>query len=196
MVMILQTRAVDIQLKYLKGKKSKISFERFYRQLFQQRSESYSELKPRLIRSFIIPALENNILWHERDISHSSVERIIFPDATISLYYILTKTIELVKNLIVYPENMQKNLGLTNGLIYSQKVMLELMKKGMKRQEAYKLVQRCSLQAWEKKINFYNVLLQEPEILKFLTPEEIKQLFSFQNIYKSVDYIFNRLGIE
>jgi adenylosuccinate lyase len=150
----------------------------------------------RLIRSYIIPAIEDNILWHERDISHSSVERIIFPDATISLYYILTKTIDLVKNLIVYPENMQKNLELTGGLIYSQKVLLELMKKGMKRQEAYKLVQKCSLRAWENKINFYDVLIQDSEILKFLTADEIKQLFSYQNIFQNVDYIFHRLGIE
>jgi adenylosuccinate lyase len=150
----------------------------------------------RLIRSYIIPAIEDNILWHERDISHSSVERIIFPDATISLYYILTKTIDLVKNLIVYPENMQKNLELTGGLIYSQKVLLELMKRGMKRQEAYKLVQKCSLRAWENKINFYDVLIQDSEILKFLTADEIKQLFSYQNIFQNVDYIFHRLGIE
>jgi adenylosuccinate lyase len=150
----------------------------------------------RLIRSYIIPAIEDNILWHERDISHSSVERIIFPDATISLYYILTKTIDLVKNLIVYPENMQKNIELTGGLIYSQKVLLELMKKGMKRQEAYKLVQKCSLRVWENKINFYDVSIQDSEILKFLTADEIKQLFSYQNIFQNVDYIFHRLGIE
>lgn len=150
----------------------------------------------RLLRSYIIPAIENNILWHERDISHSSVERIILPDTTISLYYILTKTIDLVQNLIVYPENMQKNLELTHGLIYSQKVLLELMKKGMKRQEAYLLVQKCSLQSWEKKENFYDVILKEPEIQKYLTKEEIQQLFSHQNIFKNVDYIFKRLGLD
>ncbi|MGB9913538.1 MAG: adenylosuccinate lyase, partial [Candidatus Kapaibacteriota bacterium] len=113
----------------------------------------------RLIRSFVIPALENNVLWHERDISHSSVERIILPDATISLYYILTKAIELVDKLIVYPENMQKNLDLTRGLIYSQKVLLALMKKGMKRQDAYKIVQQCSLAAWQSKKDFKETLL-------------------------------------
>ncbi len=150
----------------------------------------------RLLRSYIIPAIENNILWHERDISHSSVERIIFPDATISLYYILTKTIDLVQNLIVYPENMQKNLELTQGLIYSQKVLLELMKKGMKRQDAYLLVQKCSLRSWEKKENFYDVIKNEPEIQKYMSKDEIQQLFSHQNIFKNVDYIFKRLRIE
>lgn len=149
----------------------------------------------RLIRSFIIPALENNILWHERDISHSSVERIIFPDSTISLYYILTKSIELVKNLIVYPENMQKNLNLTQGLIYSQKVLLLLMKKGIPRQKAYQIVQKSSLYAWEKKIPFKEALLNSSELLQYTSPKEIESLFSHQNIFQSVDYIFERLGL-
>ncbi|ROL56541.1 adenylosuccinate lyase [Bacteroidetes/Chlorobi group bacterium Naka2016] len=150
----------------------------------------------RLIRSFIIPAIENNTLWHERDISHSSVERIILPDATISLYYILTKAIELVDKLIVYPENMKKNLELTSGLIYSQKVLLSLMRKGMKRQEAYKIVQTCSLEAWENKKDFKEVLQGNQEILKFLSFEEIEHLFSFEEIFQNVDIIFKRLGIE
>ncbi len=150
----------------------------------------------RLIRSFIIPAIENNTLWHERDISHSSVERIILPDATISLYYILTKAIELVDKLIVYPENMKKNLELTSGLIYSQKVLLALMRKGMKRQEAYKIVQTCSLEAWENKKDFKEVLQGNQEILKFLSFEEIEHLFSFEEIFQNVDFIFKRLGIE
>lgn len=149
----------------------------------------------RLIRSFVIPALENNILWHERDISHSSVERIIFPDATISLYYILTRTIDLVKNLIVYPEKMLKNLNLTNGLIYSQKILLNLMKKGLPRQQAYQIVQKVALQAWGKNNPFKDLLLNNKEILKFVPRKEIETLFSPQEIFKGVDYIFSRLGL-
>lgn len=149
----------------------------------------------RLIRSFVIPALENNILWHERDISHSSVERIIFPDATISLYYILTRTIDLIKNLIVYPENMLKNLNLTNGLIYSQKILLNLMKKGLPRQQAYQIVQQLALQAWEKNIPFKELLLNNKELLKFFSQKEIETLFSPKEIYNGVDYIFSRLGL-
>jgi adenylosuccinate lyase len=150
----------------------------------------------RLIRSFIIPALENNVLWHERDISHSSVERIILPDATISLYYILTKTIELLDKLIVYPENMKKNLELTRGLIYSQKVLLLLMKKGMKRQEAYKIVQEASLEAWENRKEFKDVLLAKSELRKYLSEEEIEQVFTFEEIFRNVDFIYKRLGID
>lgn len=150
----------------------------------------------RLLRSYIIPAIENNTLWHERDISHSSVERIIFPDATISLYYILTKSIELIKNLVVYPENMKRNLELTNGLIYSQKVLLALMKKGVQRQHAYQLVQSSSLESWEKRISFKTALCSNKEILKYLSTDEIDELFSFDEIFKNVDYIYKRVGIE
>lgn len=150
----------------------------------------------RLIRSFIFPAIENNVLWHERDISHSSVERIILPDATISLYYILVKTNELVSKLVVYPQNMLRNLELTKGLIFSQKVLLALMKKGMKRQEAYKVVQAASLDVWEKQKDFKTSLVENPEIASFLSKNEIEELFTFDEIYKNVDFIFKRLGIE
>ncbi len=150
----------------------------------------------RLLRSYVIPAIENNTLWHERDISHSSVERIIFPDATISLYYILTKSVELIKNLVVYPENMKRNLELTNGLIYSQKVLLALMKKGVQRQQAYQLVQSSSLESWEKQIPFKATLCSNKEVIKYLSIDEIEGLFSYDEIFKNVDYIYKRVGIE
>ncbi|MFN3781878.1 MAG: adenylosuccinate lyase, partial [Candidatus Kapaibacteriota bacterium] len=142
-----------------------------------------------------IPAIENNTLWHERDISHSSVERVIFPDATISLYYILSKTIELLEKLIIYPENMQKNLAITKGLIYSQKLLLAIMRKGVKRQIAYKIVQTSSLKAWESKREFKDVLLENDELQKYLCKEEIEQLFTYEEIFKNVDYIFQKVGI-
>ncbi len=150
----------------------------------------------RLLRSYIIPAIENNTLWHERDISHSSVERIIFPDATISLYYILTKSIDLIQNLIVYPENMAKNLELTGGLIYSQKVLLALMRKNIPRQKAYEIVQQSTLKAWNESIPFKDSLLQNTDVMSYLTKEEIEKFFSPEDIFKSVDFIFKRLGIE
>lgn len=150
----------------------------------------------RLIRSNALAAIENNALWHERDISHSSVERIILPDSTISLDYILNKSIELLEKLIVYPENMLKNLNSTNGLIYSQKVLLALAKKGLKRQYAYELVQKSAMKTWETKQNFYNSIIENEEVMAHLTQDEVTNLFSFDEIYKSVDYIFNRLGIK
>ncbi len=150
----------------------------------------------RLIRSNALAAIENNALWHERDISHSSVERIILPDSTISLDYILNKAIELIDNLIVYPENMLKNLNLTNGLIYSQKVLLALTKKGLKRQFAYELVQKSAMKTWETKQDFQQSILENQELMTYLTNDEVISLFSFDEIYKSVDYIFSRLGID
>lgn len=150
----------------------------------------------RLIRSNALAAIENNALWHERDISHSSVERIILPDSTISLDYILNKSIDLLDQLIVYPENMMKNLNKTNGLIFSQKVLLALTKKGLKRQTAYELVQKSALKTWETKQDFKTSLLENNELMLHLSVDEIKSLFSFDEIYKSVDYIFSRCGID
>ncbi|HRT68125.1 MAG TPA: adenylosuccinate lyase, partial [Bacteroidota bacterium] len=134
-------------------------------------------------------------LWHERDISHSSVERVIFPDATVTLDYILNRTTKLLDKLIVYPENIEKNLNLTHGLIFSQKVLLALTNKGMPRQEAYELVQKSALKSWQEKSNFKDNLLQNAILLKYLTKEEIDKQFTFDEIFNKVDYIYNRLGI-
>lgn len=150
----------------------------------------------RLIRSNTIAAIENNALWHERDISHSSVERIIFPDSTISLDYILNKTINLLDKLVVYPQKMIENLNLTNGVIYSQKVLLALASKGLKRQEAYKIVQQCAMISFNKKIPFFESLKDSPEIMKHFTENELNVLFSYDNIFKNVDFIFDSVGIE
>jgi adenylosuccinate lyase len=149
----------------------------------------------RLLRGYAVSAMENNALWHERDISHSSVERVIFPDATVTLDYILNRTINLLDKLIVYPENINKNLNLTNGLIFSQKILLALAKKGMPRQQAYELVQKSAMKSWEEKSSFKQNLLQNEELLKYLTNDEIEKLFTFDEIFAKVDYIYKRLGI-
>lgn len=149
----------------------------------------------RLIRSNALAAIENNALWHERDISHSSVERIVLPDSTISLDYILSKATDLLDNILVYPENMLKNLNLTNGLIYSQKILLALTKKGLKRQKAYELVQKSAMKTWETKQDFQLSLLENQELMQCISEDEIKSLFSFDEIFVNVDYIFNKLGI-
>jgi len=149
----------------------------------------------RVLRSNVIAAIENNALWHERDISHSSVERIIFPDSTISLDYILNRTINLVDKLIVYPENMSRNLNLTNGLIYSQKILLALAKKGLKRQEAYTLVQSSAMKTFETGIPFRESLFENKELLKHIKKEEIESLLNYEEIFPNVDYIFERCGL-
>jgi adenylosuccinate lyase len=150
----------------------------------------------RLLRTNALASVENNALWHERDISHSSVERVIFPDSTISLDYILNRTIKLVDNLVVYPERMIENLNLTFGLIHSQKVLLELAKRGVQRQTAYVMVQRNAMRTWDEKKHFLESLCEDEELLSYISKQEIEDLFSYKQVFKSVDYIFKKCGIE
>ena len=149
----------------------------------------------RLLRSYVLAAMENNALWHERDISHSSVERIIFPDATVTFDYILNRTIGVVENLIVYPENMLRNLDITKGLVFSQKILLALVDKGLKRQMAYEMVQKSAMKTWNEGIPFKETLFANSELMEHFTVEEIEKLFSFEDIFSKVDYIFKRCGI-
>ena len=149
----------------------------------------------RLLRTNALAAMENNALWHERDISHSSVERIIFPDSTISLDYILNRTINLVDKLLVYPEKMKENLNITLGLPYSQKVLIALANSGMKRQEAYVLVQQAAMRTWNEKKPFMETLLENDELMSHITKEELEKLFTHDEIFESVDFIFDRCGL-
>jgi adenylosuccinate lyase len=147
----------------------------------------------RLLRSNALASFENINLWHERDISHSSVERVIFPDSCITLHYMLDITIKLIKNLIIYPENMFHNLNLTRGLIFSQKVLLKLIEKGAAREEAYKMVQDSAMKVWnDKDSNLLSELLNSSEIKKYLSPKEIEETFAFDNMLKNVETIFER----
>ncbi|MFP4527937.1 MAG: adenylosuccinate lyase [Candidatus Kapaibacterium sp.] len=149
----------------------------------------------RLLRANLIPALENNALWHERDISHSSVERIILPDSTISVDYILNRMANVVEKLVVYPKNMIRNMNITNGLIYSQKVLIELAKRGLKRQQAYEMVQRSAMRTWSEQLPFLDSVLENEEIMEHLGKEDIEKLFDSQDLMKSVDFIFERCGL-
>jgi len=146
----------------------------------------------RLLRSNLLAAIENNALWHERDISHSSVERIIFPDSTISLDYILNRTANLVDKLIVYPDNMKRNMDITLGLYNSQKILLALANKGMKRQKAYEIVQRSAMRTWAERIPFKTTLAENAELMEYMNENEIEELFSSESIFQGVDYIFQR----
>lgn len=149
----------------------------------------------RVIRGFMFTAYENVPLWHERDISHSSAERIIIPDATIALNYMLNRFSNIVKNLIVYPENMKRNMDRTLGLIYSQRVLLALIDKGLTREEAYDTVQPRAMEAWEKQVPFRSLIEKDEKITSKLTPEEIDDCFDYNYHLKNVDYIFERLGL-
>ncbi|MBA2847923.1 adenylosuccinate lyase [Thermosulfuriphilus ammonigenes] len=148
----------------------------------------------RLVRGYLTPALENMVLWHERDISHSSVERVIVPDATIATDFMLRRLTGVLRRLVVYPERMKKNLWLLRGLIFSQQVMLKLTEKGLSREEAYGIVQKLAMEVWQNEDkNFKDLLLASEKIRKYLSPEEIESLFDVNHYLRHVKTIFNRV---
>jgi adenylosuccinate lyase len=149
----------------------------------------------RVIRGHMITAYENVSLWHERDISHSSAERIIIPDTTILLNYMLNRFGNLVKNLTVFPENMKRNMDATFGLIYSQRVLLKLIDHGMTREEAYDLVQPKTAYAWDHQTAFKPLLEQDEKIMSVLSEEELADAFDYNYHLKNVDTIFKRVGL-
>ncbi|HYW20867.1 MAG TPA: adenylosuccinate lyase [Nodularia sp. (in: cyanobacteria)] len=150
----------------------------------------------RLVRSHAGAALENVALWHERDISHSSVERVILPDACILTHFMLVEITELVKNLLVYPENMARNLNCYGGVVFSQKVLLALIDKGLNREEAYAIVQESAHAAWNKpEGNFHDLITQDPRVTQNLSPEEIATCFDPQQHLRHLDQVYQRLGI-
>jgi adenylosuccinate lyase len=149
----------------------------------------------RVIRGHMLSAYENVPLWHERDISHSSVERIILPDATTLLNYMLRRFAGIVEELTVLPDNMKRNMEATYGLIYSQRVLLSLINKGLKREEAYDRVQKLAMQAWEEQRPFRGLVESDELITRTLSPEEIADCFDYRHHLKHVDTIFRRLGL-
>lgn len=148
----------------------------------------------RLVRASVTPALENMSLWHERDISHSSVERVILPDTSILMKYMLEKFNWVMDNLLIYPEKMEENMHKTSGLIFSQRLLLRLTEKGMSRENAYRIVQRIAMKGWAVG-NFKRLVLQDKEIRKHLTIKEIEDSFSLDWYLRNVDKIFKRIGM-
>ena len=159
----------------------------------------------RVLRSYVTPAMENVALWHERDISHSSVERFILPDAFITADFMLARLTSLIKNLVIYPQNMMKNLNLTGGLVFSGRVLLELPKRGISREDAYKIVQTNAMKVWadlsegksalDKNGNslFLQYLLNDSDLRAKLSDDEIKACFDYSYYTKNVDAIFERV---
>ena len=146
----------------------------------------------RLIRSCVIPALENVSLWHERDISHSAVERNIGPDSTIALDFALVRLSNVVKNLNIYPKKMIKNLNITNGIFFSQRILLELTNVGFTREEAYKIVQKNAMNAWKQNSSFLNNIISDRKITNKIPVNKLKKLFDFSYHTKKINIIFNR----
>lgn len=150
----------------------------------------------RLLHANAIVSFENIALWHERDISHSSVERIILPDSTIALNYMFHKFIPLLDGLLVYPKHMIDSLTLTRGLIYSQRVLLELMKKGVTREAAYEIIQHCAMQVWQETSDFKDILYRDRKVRKYLTPSQIDGCFDIKYYTRHTDYIFKKVGLK
>ncbi|HXX62931.1 MAG TPA: adenylosuccinate lyase [Bacteroidota bacterium] len=150
----------------------------------------------RVLRGNALAAMEDVSLWHERDITHSSVERIVVPDSCILLDYILALMTDVIDRLIVYPENMKKNLDRTHGLIFSQAVLLALTKKGMKREDAYRIVQNAAMEVWQSGKEFRDVLHGIPEVAIALSMQELQAIFDLANSVLNVDYIFHRVGLD
>ncbi|MEM8780385.1 MAG: adenylosuccinate lyase [Cyanobacteria bacterium P01_G01_bin.49] len=150
----------------------------------------------RIIRGYAVAALENVALWHERDISHSSVERVMLPDTCILIHFMLREITNLVKNLLVYPDNMKRNMNVYGGVIFSQRVLLCLVEKGMSREDAYGVVQSCAHEAWNQENgNFHNLITKDTQVTQYLSPQEIENCFDPQHHAQNLDTIYQRLGI-
>jgi adenylosuccinate lyase len=150
----------------------------------------------RMVRACAIPMMENVVLWHERDISHSSVERVMLPDALILTHFMLVEMTEMTRTLLVYPDNMARNMNVYGGVVFSQRVMLTLVEKGMRREDAYAIVQAAAHQAWNQpEGNFQALITQDGRVTEHLSPDELKACFDPQHHLKNLDEIYQRLGI-
>ena len=184
-----RTEVLEVEEFFSKGQKGSSAMPHKRNPIVSERVSGLA----RILRSNSISALENVALWHERDISHSSVERITIPDSCIALDYMLYLMVKLIDNLIIYPENMLKNLNLTRGLVYSQTVLLKLINKGITREAAYNIVQIAAMDVWnDKNKNLKDELLKSDEVLKFLNEKEIEEIFNSERMLDNIDYIFNR----
>jgi adenylosuccinate lyase len=188
-----KTEVLEIEEPFTRGQKGSSSMPHKKNPV---RAERISGLS-RVLRGNLVVALENIPLWHERDISHSSAERVIFPDSFILSDYLLAEMTDIMENLVVHEERMRANIGLTKGLIFSQRILLALTEKNLARPKAYELVQRNSLRAWEENLSLKELLLKDRDILAALTPQEIEACFTLDIYLEKIDHIFERvLGHE
>ena len=186
-----RTEVLEAEEFFSKGQKGSSAMPHKRNPILTERVTGFA----RLLRGNAHTAMENVALWHERDISHSSIERVIFPDSTTIVDYILIKMTNLIENLLIYPKNMQKNLDLTKGLIFSQEVLLLLIKKGLTRENAYEIVQRNAMKVWEDRVDFKELLKTDNEVMNYLTENELNDLFDLSKIMKNINKIFERIGL-
>ena len=186
-----RTEVREIEEPFQKGQKGSSAMPHKRNPILSERVTGLS----RVIKSNINVALENITLWHERDISHSSAERVIFPDSTIALDYLVHRMIFILQNLHVYPENMLENIEKTGGLFYSQSLLLLLIEKGFTREESYKIVQDMAMRVWKREGNLKELTLKSPEVSGKITNDEIETLFNINRYYKNIDAIYKKAGI-
>jgi adenylosuccinate lyase len=186
-----KTEVLEVEEPFAKGQKGSSAMPHKRNPVICERICGLS----RIIRANAIAALENVSLWHERDISHSSVERVILPDSTLALDYMLKKFIAVIDGLIVYPDHMAANLIKTRGLIFSQRVLLELMHKGLRRTDAYEAVQRCAMITWHKNIDFKEILLRDKDVAKYLAKRDLDKIFNLDYYLRNVNKIFKNVGL-
>ncbi|MBC7360828.1 MAG: adenylosuccinate lyase [Candidatus Aminicenantes bacterium] len=187
-----KTEVLEVEEPFTKGQKGSSSMPHKRNPV---RCERIAGLA-RIVRGNLQVALENIPLWHERDISHSSAERVIFPDSFILTDFLLAEMIDIINNWHVYPKRMLQNINATRGLIFSQAILLALTRKGLTREEAYKLVQNCSLKAWQENLDFKQLVSSDPEITRHLSPKEIEGCFSLEPYLQKIDFIFERVFHE
>lgn len=187
-----RTEVLEVEEHFSKGQKGSSAMPHKKNPITSERIAGLS----RVLRGNAVAAMENVSLWHERDITHSSVERIIIPDSCILLDFMLAEAIVLIENLIIYPKNMENNLWKTHGLIFSQSVLLALTKKNVSREEAYKIVQSIAMEVWEKGGDFKQKLSEDKQVQKYLASAELDDLFDISKHLKHVDYVFKKLGID
>lgn len=187
-----RTDILEVEESFSKGQKGSSAMPHKKNPITSERISGLS----RVLRGNATAALEDQALWHERDLTHSSVERIIIPDSFLLLDYMLHLSLRVFKNIVVHEENMRNNLDRTLGLLFSQRVMLSLIDKGMSRERAYEWVQRNALYAWQTKTDFEYLVSEDEDIARYLNKEEIDAIFDFDYHLKHIDYVFKRIGLE
>lgn len=187
-----RTDILEVEEPFRKGQKGSSAMPHKRNPMMSERVAGLS----RVIRGNALAAMENVSLWHERDLTHSSVERIIIPDSCILLYYMLDKFTEVVKGLVIYEDNMADNIKKTQGLVFSQQLMLALVNKGILREEAYRIVQTNAMKSWNGRLDFKKVVLNDPEVMAIISGNEIDRIFDYGVYTANVDFIFKRCGLE
>jgi len=187
-----RTEILEVEEPFRKGQKGSSAMPHKRNPMMSERVAGLS----RVLRGNALAALENVALWHERDLTHSSVERVIIPDSCILLDYMLEKFTGIVAGLVVYEQNMMTNVRKTRGVVFSQELMLTLVNKGMLREEAYRLVQKNAMQSWNDGDDFRHLVESDPEIMEHISKEELARVFDLSVFRAQVDYIFRRCGLD